>query len=162
MESFSSMLSPSLPWWEFIIRGAVVYFALLIMLKLGGRRQIGQLSPFDFVLLLILSNAVQNSMTGGDNSLIGGLIIAFSLVVINAVISIITTRNKKISRLIDGRPEVFIHNGKLYENILLRENISHDELKEILRKNGVLSASDVKYGVIEATGNISIIPKNKD
>lgn len=161
MGSLTSMLSPSLPWWEFIVRGAVVYFALLIMLKFGGRRQIGQLSPFDFVLLLILSNAVQNSMNGGDNSLTGGLIIAFALIVINWFISVVTSRNKKIARLVDGRPEVFIHNGKLYENILLQENMSHDELNAVLRKNGVLSAEEVKYGVIEANGNISIIPKEK-
>ncbi len=162
MGSFTSILSPSLPWWEFILRGAVVYFVLLIMLKLGGRKQMGQLSPFDFVLLLILSNAVQNSMNGGDNSLTGGLIIAFSLIVINWVISVITARNKKIARLVDGRPEVFIHNGKLYENILLQENISHDELSAVLRRNGVLSVTDVRYGVIESNGYISIIPKSKD
>lgn len=162
MGSVTSMLLPSLPWWEFVVRGAVVYFALLIMLKVGGRRQIGQLSPFDFVLLLILSNAVQNSMNGGDNSLTGGLIIACALILINWLISVISARSKKFSRLVDGRPEVFIHNGKLYENILRQENVSHDELHAVLRKNGVLSAEDVKYGVIEANGNISIIPKDKN
>ena len=153
------MLSMSLPWWEFIVRGVVVYVFMLLLLRLGGRKQVGQLSPFDFVLLLIISNAVQNSMNGGDNSLIGGLIIAMALVGINGLIGFFNLRSKKFSYLIEGRPEVFIHNGKLFEEVLVKEKISHDELKAILRKNGVLHFEEVRYAVIESTGDISIIKK---
>ena len=156
------MLSLSLPWWEFIVRGIVVYFFLLILLRLGGRKQVGQLSSFDFVLLLIISNAVQNSMNGGDNSITGGLIIATALIATNWFINFINSKYKKVSRLIEGEPTVFIHNGKLKEEILKNENISHEELMSILRKNDVLKIEEIRFAVLEANGEISIIKKTSN
>ena len=155
------MFNLSVPWWEFIVRGIVVYAVLLLLLKIGGRKQIGQLSPFDLVLLLILSNAVQNSMNAGDNSLIGGLISAVTLVIINWLMDVTTSRNRKFSEFIEGKPEVIVHNGKVYENILKQQNISHDELHAAIRKSGILELSDVHYAVLEATGGISVIAKKK-
>ena len=109
------MLNMSVPWWELIVRGLVVYVFLIALLRLTGKRQIGQLSPFDLVLLLILSNAVQNSMNAGDNSLIGGLILATTLVVVNYIVGLITFKSKKLEEIIEGRPQVLIHKGKLFE-----------------------------------------------
>ncbi|MEO8657274.1 MAG: hypothetical protein ABI693_02330 [Bryobacteraceae bacterium] len=111
------MFNLAIPWWEFVARGLIVYAFLLILLRITGKRQVGQLAPFDLVLLLVLSNAVQNSMTGGDNSLIGGLISATTLVVINYGIGIATFRSKKVEAIIEGRPEVLIHNGKLFTDV---------------------------------------------
>src|SRR2546430_1720438 len=88
------MLNMSLPWWEFIARAAIIYFFLLITLRLTGRRQVGQLSPFDFVMLLILSNAVQNSMNGGDNSVLGGVILATTLIGINWLLAFLTYKSQ--------------------------------------------------------------------
>ena len=153
------MFNLSLPWWEFVVRGVVVYFAMLILLRLGGRKQVGQMSPFDFVLLLVLSNAVQNSMNGGDNSLTGGLIIAVALVIANWLMGYLTFKSKKFSRLLEGKPEILIHNGKIFEDILLKEKITHEELRSILRKNGFTDIQQVKYAVIETTGDISVIGK---
>ena len=89
------MFNMSVPWWEFVVRGVVVYTFLLIILRLTGKRQIGQLSAFDLVLLLILSNAVQNSMNAGDNSLIGGLVVAATLVTLNFLVGYISFKSKK-------------------------------------------------------------------
>src|ERR1043166_10325706 len=100
-------------WWDFIIRGVIVYLFLLVLLRMTGKRQIGQMAPFDLVLLLVLSNAVQNAMNGGDNSVIGGMISAVSLVATNWVVGLLTYRSKQMEALIEGRPEVLIHNGKL-------------------------------------------------
>ncbi len=155
------MFMMSLPWWEFIVRGLVIYIFMLLLMRISGRKQIGQLSPFDFVLLLIISNAVQNSMNGGDNSLIGGMIIAVSLVLINWFIGYINFKSKKISHIIEGRPEVFIHNGKLHQEILTKNNISKSDLDTVLRKNNVSHIEDVRYGVLEVNGDISIILKLK-
>lgn len=154
------MLLMSLPWWEFVVRGLVVYFALLVLLRLSGRKQVGQLSPFDFVLLLIISNAVQNSMNGGDNSLVGGLIIALSLFSINWVISYINLKNRRLSQLLEGKPEIFIHNGIVSEKLLTKERISHDELKSILREHDIEKIDQVKFAVLEPDGKISIIKKS--
>src|SRR6476659_4421433 len=111
------MWTLSLPWYEFILRGALVYLFILILLRVTGKRQIGQLAPFDLVLLLVLSNAVQNAMNGGDNSVTGGLVSATTLVILNGIVSRITYKNKTIERIVEGRPEVLIHNGKLFEEV---------------------------------------------
>src|SRR5215831_14425151 len=105
----------AVPWWELVLRATLVYAFLLGLIRLTGKRQIGQLSPFDLVLLLVLSNAVQNSMNAGDNSLLGGLVSASALVVFNSLIAGLTYRNKRIEALVEGRPQVLVHNGKLYE-----------------------------------------------
>src|SRR6202521_2649263 len=112
------MLNMAIPWWELILRSAVVYAFLLVLLRVTGKRQVGQLAPFDLVLLLVLSNAVQNSMNGGDNSLVGGLISAVTLVALNAAISFATYRSKKLEATIEGRPQVLIHNGVLFEDVM--------------------------------------------
>src|SRR5580693_4470721 len=107
----------ALPWWEFLLRAVIVYVFLIAILRLTGRRQVGQLAPFDLVLLLVLSNAVQNSMNGGVNSLIGGLISATTLVLLNYGVGYATYRNKRLEALIEGRPQLLIHNGKLFEDV---------------------------------------------
>src|SRR5712664_4123575 len=112
------MWHASLPWWEFIIRGLIIYAFLLVTLRLTGKRQVGQLAPFDLVLLLVLSNAVQNAMNGGDNSITGGLISASTLIVLNGLVGRATTKSKTLEKLIEGRPEVLIHNGKLYLDVM--------------------------------------------
>src|SRR5213593_659619 len=109
------MWNIAVPVWELIVRSVVVYAFLILLLRLTGKRQVGQLAPFDLVLLLVLSNAVQNSMNAGDNSLIGGLISATTLVGLNFLIGYVTNRSKRIEALVEGRPEILVHNGKLYE-----------------------------------------------
>src|SRR6476659_3124765 len=106
------MWTLSLPWYEFILRGALVYLFILILLRITGKRQVGQLSPFDLVLLLVLSNAVQNAMNGGDNSVIGGMISAVTLVGVNLIVGLLTYRYKKLEALVEGRPDVLIRDGK--------------------------------------------------
>src|SRR5690348_7048423 len=102
-------------WWEFVIRAVVVYLFLLVLLRVTGKRQVGQLAPFDLVLLLVLSNAVQNSMNGGDNSITGGLISAATLVAINSCIGWLTFRSKLVEGIIEGRPVILLHDGKIDE-----------------------------------------------
>src|ERR1700681_536228 len=105
---------PTIHWWELILRSVLVYLFLVIVLRITGKRQVGQLAPFDLVLLLVLSNAVQNSMNGGDNSLVGGLISAATLIALNYAVGYATFRNKKLEAVIEGRPQVLIHNGELF------------------------------------------------
>ena len=150
------MLNMSVPWWEFIVRGLVVYVFLIALLRLTGKRQIGQLSPFDLVLLLILSNAVQNSMNAGDNSLIGGLILATTLVVINYIVGLITFKSKKLEAIIEGRPQVLIHEGKLFEDVMNEAKLTPGELDSTLRQAGYFHLKDVKWAVLENNGRITV------
>ena len=119
------MLNMSVPWWELILRSAVVYSALLVILRLSGKRQVGQLAPFDLVLLLVLSNAVQNSMNGGDNSLVGGLISAVTLIALNYGVGFATFKSKRLEAIIEGRPIMLIHNGSVLEDFLAITQITH-------------------------------------
>jgi uncharacterized membrane protein YcaP (DUF421 family) len=154
------MLHLSIPWWEFLIRGIVVYVFLIVLLRLTGKRQVGQLAPFDLVLLLVLSNAVQNSMNAGDNSLVGGLISAATLVLANWLIGFATYRNKKLEALIEGQPLVLIHHGKLYEKAMSRAQLTHHELNAAIRQAGVSCPEDVLSAILENNGAISVIPKS--
>src|ERR1017187_2734862 len=110
----------SLPWWEFIVRALIVYTFLVVLLRMTGKRQVGQLAPFDLILLLVLSNAVQNAMNGGDNSVGGGLISALTLVLLNYAVGMATYRSKTLEAIIEGRPDVLIHNGALYPAVMKR------------------------------------------
>jgi uncharacterized membrane protein YcaP (DUF421 family) len=136
-----------------------VYAFLIFLLRISGKRQIGQLAPFDLVLLLVLSNSVQNSMNAGDNSLVGGLISAGTLVGLNCLVGLITYRSKSLEALIEGRPQVLIHNGKVYEGVMKGANLTHHELNAALRDAGCASVSDVHMAVLENTGAISIVPR---
>jgi len=155
------MLNLSVPVWELIVRSIVVYVFLIFILRISGKRQIGQLAPFDLVLLLILSNAVQNSMSGGDNSLIGGLIIAATLVLINYLVGFATYKSKKIETLIEGRPQILIHHGALYKDMMEKSQITQQELDSALRLAGCSSIKEVQLAILETGGAISVIPLKK-
>ena len=150
------MFEMSVPWWEFVVRGVVVYGFLVILLRLTGKRQIGQLSPFDLVLLLIISNAVQNSMNAGDNSLIGGLISAASLVAINYVLGLVTFKSAKLEAIIEGRPQILIHNGEVFEDVMLDAKLTQQELDSTLRQLGYFDLKDVKLAILENNGKVTV------
>jgi uncharacterized membrane protein YcaP (DUF421 family) len=153
------MWNMAVPWWEFIVRGFIVYGFLLILLRLTGKRQVGQLAPFDLVLLLVLSNAVQNSMNAGDNSLVGGLISAATLVGVNFLVGTATYKSKRLESIIEGRPQVLIHNGKLFEDVLAKSHLTHHELHAALRQSGCACVEEVRSAILENSGSISVVPK---
>lgn len=154
------MLAISLPWWEFVLRAVVVYAFLLIALRLTGKRQVGQLSPFDLVLLLVLSNAVQNSMNGGDNSLVGGLISALALVGLNYGVGVLTWKSKKVESFIEGHPKILVHDGKVLEIVMNQEKMTRHELDAAIRKAGLASLNEVRFAILENNGAISVIGKS--
>jgi len=149
----------SVSWWELILRGLIVYVFLIVLLRVTGKRQVGQLAPFDLVLLLVLSNAVQNAMTGGDNSVLGGLISASVLVLLNYAAGHLTYRSKKLESLFEGRPEVLVHNGKVFTDVMEREKLTHHELNAALREAGIACVEQVHYAILENNGTISVQPK---
>src|ERR1700730_6330941 len=155
------MWNMSLVWWEFVLRGIIIYFFLIVLLRLTGKRQVGQLAPFDLVLLLVLSNAVQNAMNGGDNSVIGGMISAVTLVGLNWIVGLLTYRSKKLEALVEGRPEVLIHNGKLFEQALEHAKLTQHEVMCALREAGCATIEEVQAALLENDGSISVVPKSK-
>lgn len=155
------MFQLSVPWWEFVVRGVVVYAFLLLFLRLTGRRQIGQYDPFDLILLLILSNAVQNSMSAGDNSLIGGLISALTLIGCHVLMARLTWRHPRLARLIDGKPQVLIRAGTLDEGLMRAERLTTDDVHAALRAAGCLHTHEVERATIETNGQITVVLRQR-
>lgn len=151
------MWNISVPWWELVLRSVIVYAFLLVLLRMTGKRQVGQLAPFDLVLLLVLSNAVQNSMNAGDNSLAGGLISALTLVGLNYFVGLATFSSKKVELIVEGRPEVLIHDGAIDAGVMRRAQITHHELEAALRQAGCIGQHEVKLAILENNGAISVI-----
>ncbi len=143
------------------IRTSVVYLALLVGLRLTGKRQLGQMSAFDFVLLLIIANAVQNAMVGPDTSLAGGLVAAGVLLFWHQVIDRLRRSNRRVGRLLGGTADLLIYRGRVLRQHLAGENLTTDELRQALREHGVGALQDVHMAVLEPDGAISVI-RNDD
>ena len=156
------MFTMAVPWWEFVVRGVIVYAFLLVFLRITGKRNVGQYDPFDLILLLILSNAVQNSMNAGDNSLIGGLISATTLIICHTIMARLTYYSPRMSRLIDGTPLKLIENGKVNKTVMASELLTGDDLKAALHAAGCLHAYEVEQAMIETNGQITIVMRNRD
>ena len=159
--STQTMWTMTVPWWELIVRSLIIYVFLLVLIRVTGKRQVGQLAPFDLILLLVLSNAVQNAMNGGDNSVQAGLISALTLVTLNYGIGYATYRSKRLEALIEGRPQVLIHNGELYKDVMEHERLTQHELDAALRRQGVSNISHVHMAMIENNGEITVQLKSE-
>ena len=140
---------------QIALRTGVIYLVVLLGVRLSGKREVGQMTPFDLTLLLLLSNSVQNAMTGPDTSLIGGIVAASTLLVLNYVVGSLSGRNSAFRRVVQGEPSLLIHDGKAIESHMEREHVSMDELDRALREHGIAQVSDVALAVLEVDGSIS-------
>lgn len=145
------------PYLDIVLRSCAVYFFMIIALRVFGKKELSQLNAFDIVLILLISNAVQNAMVGSDVSLEGGIVAAFSLFVINYVFKKVMLKSKFIKNLIQEKPEILIHDGKIDFKILSKLDITSDELDEVIREHGVENYKFVKLAMLEANGSISVI-----
>ena len=155
------MWEMSVPWWEFIVRGVVVYLFLLVFMRLSGKRQTGQYEPFDLILLLILSNAVQNSMNAGDNSLVGGLISASTLMLCHVALARLAFHFPRIGRWVDGQAQVLIDKGQLNQALMRKELLTRDDVEAALRAGGCLHEHEVERATIETNGQITVVLRRR-
>jgi uncharacterized membrane protein YcaP (DUF421 family) len=132
---------------------------VLLAFRVSGKRQVGQLTPFDLVVLLILSNVVQNALIGNDDSLTGGLIGAATILGLNYAMVEIAYRSRRARRLLEAHPTLLVHNGRLLHDNLRRERITFEDLQAALRRNGVLEVEHVRVAVLEESGGISVIAR---
>jgi uncharacterized membrane protein YcaP (DUF421 family) len=146
---------------EIALRTSIIYLALLLGLRLMGKRQVGQLTTFDFLLLLLLSNAVQNAMTGPDTSILGGLVAAGTLFAGNVIIEGIVRRSTKAEHFIEGTPTILIRHGQILNQNLTREGITRDELLRALREHGVETVEDVCSATLEVDGSVSVVKEDE-
>jgi uncharacterized membrane protein YcaP (DUF421 family) len=154
------MLIPEAPVAALVVRAAVVYGFLLVALRLAGRRELGQLTSFDLVLLLVVSNAVQNSMNAGDNSLAGGLISAVTLVLLNWGVGFAAYRWRWVERAVEGRPTRVVTDGRVHMGALRRELLTLAQLRSALRRQGIMRISDCRQVVLEPDGTLSAVRRD--
>jgi uncharacterized membrane protein YcaP (DUF421 family) len=141
---------------ELIGRAVLVYVAIFVLLRIVGKKHVGEMAPFDLVVLLILSECVQGALTAGDNSVTAGVIAAATLFGTNQLVGYVSSRNKPVERVLEGRPRILVRNGTVCKDVLAREQVSHSELIEALRKEGCTSLTRVRYAILENDGQISI------
>lgn len=146
---------------DIIIRSAVVYIAIVIGLRVAGKRHLGQLTIPDFVLILLISNAVQNAMVGNDSSLLGGISAAATLIVLNVVMSYVIFRSSTAKKFIEGSAVLLLYQGAVIQDHLKSEEITEDELLGVVREHGFVSFSQVYSAVLELDGTISIVPMSE-
>jgi len=145
------------PYVEIVIRSVSVYLFMVIALRIFGKKELSQLNTADVILILLISNSVQNAMVGSDSSLWGGIIAALALFIINFMFKKVMSNSKFIKELVQDKPEILIHDGKIDFKALAKLGITDDELKEAMREHGVEHYKDVKLAMFEIDGNISII-----
>jgi uncharacterized membrane protein YcaP (DUF421 family) len=148
-----------IPVWEKIIRAAIVYVFLIVGLRLSGKRELAQLNPFDLVVLLTLSNTVQNAIIGDDNSLLGGLVGATALLAINYLTVRFMFHHPRMERLVEGGPVALVKHGKICKDHLRRELISTAELQAAARRQGFDSLKEIDEAILESGGTISFLRK---
>lgn len=150
------------PYLDIIIRSTAVYFFMVIALRIFGKKELSQLNTADVILILLISNSVQNAMVGSNSSLLGGLVAALVLFIMNFILKKIMYNSKSFNDLVQDKPEILIHNGKTDFKALAKLEISSDELDEVIREHGIESYKEVKLAMMEIDGNISVISGNEN
>jgi uncharacterized membrane protein YcaP (DUF421 family) len=140
------------------VRTVVIYLVILVLLRVAGKRELGQMTPFDLVVMLLLANAVQNGMVGSDASLTGALVSAVSIVAANSVVGRVGLRSEKSRERWLGTPTLLVHDGSLVQENLRREGVPAEAVMQALRQHGVDSLQQAKTAVLEIDGTISVIP----
>jgi uncharacterized membrane protein YcaP (DUF421 family) len=152
------MFDMQMPWWEFVVRAGVVYLVLLGMVRLTGKRTVGQFTPFDLVVVLLLSEAVSGSINGQDQSLTGGLIGAATLLGLDVLIAVGGSRSRRFDAVAQGNPVLVGRDGVIYDDVLKRERVPRGDVEKALRAADC-DLDDMRMAILEADGNINIMKK---
>lgn len=151
------MFELSMPWWEFVLRTIAVYVTLLVLIRASGKRSVGQFTPFDLVMVIVLGEAVQNSLLGGDSSLIGGLMIAALLVGLNWSLGWLSAHSRRFDSFLEGKPVLLARRGRVDWDQLKRQKISESDFREAMRKANCLHEHEIRFALLEVDGEITII-----
>jgi uncharacterized membrane protein YcaP (DUF421 family) len=150
------MFDLNTPWWELIARGAIVYAVLLVMVRLTGKRTVGQFTPFDLIVVMLLSESVSNALHGGDESVPAGLIVAATLVGLDVLIAVASSRSAKVDSTLQGNPVLVGRDGVIYKDVLKRERVPEADVERALRAADC-DIEQMRMAILESDGNISIL-----
>lgn len=150
------------PYLDIVIRSVSIYLFMVIALRVFGKKQLSQLNTADVILILLISNSVQNAMVGNNTSLYGGMVAALALFIVNFIFKRVVLKSALIKNLVQDTPEILIHNGKIEFATIAKLGITNDELQEAMREHGVEHYKEVKLAMFEIDGSISIISGDKN
>jgi uncharacterized membrane protein YcaP (DUF421 family) len=151
-------IGSSLP--EIVVRTAVVYVFLVVVLRVSGKREVGQLSILELIVILVISDAVQNSMVGENTSLWGGLVAVLTLVAVDQTLNQLSRRSRRVRRALEGEPRLLIRDGRLLNRAIREEQIDVEDVRTAIRAHGLARVEDVRIAVLETDGSISVIPRD--
>lgn len=150
------MFDLQVPVWELLARAVLIYFALFLMVRLSGKRTVGQFTPFDLLVVMLLSEAVSNGLSGGEDSVTGAWILAAALILMNGLLGFISSRSKKLERLLEGSPVLIGRDGQWFPQVMRRHRIGQADVQKALREADC-SLRDMKLAILESDGTISIV-----
>ena len=154
----NDLVTPTIPLSEIVARTLMIYLVVLIGLRLSGKREVGQMTIFDLVLLLLIANSVQNALIGGDTSLLGGLVAVTTLLIFNTILARLRLRLPILRKLIEGSPTLLVLHGEVLEAHMRKEGIDQESLEAALREHGIQDLGKVEMVVLEIDGSISVVP----
>ncbi len=145
---------------DVVARTTIVYVVLLLLLRVGGKRKVGQLSIPDLVLVLLIANGVQNAMVGQNTSLVAGLVAAVTLIILDRAADLLESRSDRARKVLEGEPRLLVHDGVILPRALKEEDVTEGDLLGAIRQHGLRGLEDVGLAVLETNGSISIIPRD--
>jgi len=157
----SALFQLSAPCWHFVLRASVIYVLVMVLMRVSGKRAVGQFTPFDLILLILIGNAVQNGINGGDNSLTGALIMASTLIVLNYAVAWGSARHAGFRRLVEGAPVMLAHAGRVDHAMLRKQLVSTADFETAMRQAGCADVADIQRAILETNGHISIELRDK-
>ena len=146
---------------ELIVRAVAVYAILLLMMRLGGKRTVGQFTPFDLLVVVLLGTAVQNSLIGEDTSLLGGLILAATLLSLNWTVGKLSSRSQRFHQMVEGKPVILVHRGHLFRDELARQSMSEEDFAIARRSAGYATVGEIALAVLESSGEITFVRRKE-
>ena len=146
---------------QVVVRTAVVYLFLVLILRLSGKREVGQMSILELIVILLISDAVQNSMVGEDTTLLGGLVAVTTLLALDLGLSRVTGRSRRLRRVIEGEPRLLVRDGHLLSKALREESVEPEKVRAAVRAHGLARVEDVRLAVLEIDGSISVVPMDR-
>lgn len=149
------MFELDLPWWEFILRGTIIYGTLLVLVRASGRRTVGQFTPFDLVVVLLISEGASAALSGGDNSVGGAMLIVSTLIGLNLLVAWATSRSRRLEALFEGEALLVGRDGRFFDALLRRHRVSDEDVKRSLREADC-ELAEMQYAFLEIDGTLSI------
>lgn len=156
-----SLVQLSAPWWELIVRAVLVYLLLLLLMRVSGKRTVGEFTPFDLIVVILLGESMQGALSPDDTSVLGPAIVAATLVGLNWLLGFLTTRSRRVDVLVEGEPVVLVRNGRIDRKALLSQNVPRSDVMEAIRRAQLAGLADVAKATLETDGEITILPRKK-